>query len=169
MNKIDIIIISLIILISVQLITDYITENTESFAEIPVSEKERDALFMYREWLKENESKLYGIHTDNFIRLYRVKPNIIAAEDEVILPRIEMPKETKLSGSINFLEEQNKLVSRHFDEYANKIGFISENERKLNLYADSSHIDPEIIVVDPVKLLKKKLPAPVKNVLKQNN
>ena len=67
MNKIDIIIISLIILISVQLITDYITENTESFAEIPVSEKERDALFMYREWLKENESKLYGIHTDNFI------------------------------------------------------------------------------------------------------
>lgn len=172
MNNTDIIIISLIILISVTLIFDHIEESmgttTESFADIQVSDRERDALFMYREWLKENESKLYGIHADNFTRLYRVNPNIIAEEDQVILPRIELPKETKLSGSINFLEEQNKLVSRHFDEYANKIGFISENERKLNLYASTSHVDPEIIVVDPLKVQsKKKLPAPIKN-LKQN-
>jgi hypothetical protein len=158
MNNIDIIILTLIILITVSLVMDHL-ESTETFADITISDREQDTLFMYREWLKENETSLYGIHIDNFIRLYRVRPTII---EKVILPRIEVPKETNLSGSINFLEEQNKLVSRHFDEYANKIGFISENERKLNLYASTSHVDPEIIVVDPLKVMKKKLPTPVK-------
>lgn len=155
----------MIILISICLITEYVEDSTikhETFAEIKLDDTERNALYSYKAWLKINESTIKGVHVDNFITLFHREPIIIT--DNNIIPKIDIPKETNLDGSIDFLQEQNKLVTRNFEEHANKIGLISSNEDALNLYVNTSHVDHQIVVLDPreSKNKKKKLPKPIK-------
>ena len=152
MKYVDIIIMSSIIMIVIKLLV--CSNKTENFSKLAdMSESERDTLFLYKEWLKKNEAHLTNIHIDNYIRLFDVKP-------ELIKKQVKPPR--NLSGGIDFLEEQNKLITQTFNQNANKIGFITSNEFELNKYTGVDYIDPKIIILDPVKLKKKKLPAPVK-------
>jgi len=172
MTSIDIVIISLIIVISTQLLYDYVRENdlislvrktfTEKFAEIDMDDSDRDVLTMYKLWLKKNEGILSGIHASNFTILNDRNP--IPKEDHNIVHRDPVPIRSDLDGSIDFLEEQNKILTKNFKKHANKIGLISANEEKMNFYVSTSAVDREIVVIDPksVLLKKKKLPVPKK-------
>ena len=167
MTNIDTVIISLIIVISAQLLYDYFVKSnifniSENFAEIDLDNPDRDALLLYKEWLKKNEGILVDdIHKSNFKTLNNRPPRV--KEEHTVVRRDPVPKRSDLDGSINFLEEQNKILSKNFEKYANQIGFISSNEELMDFYVNTSAVDREIVVIDPNTVIsKKKLPLPKK-------